>query len=300
MSSESQIQEREYHQIRGIESDSGKSRISIGLVITFAVGTLAALYFANLIFASGEPNYLMSSFGVLAMFVAVTTQWHQHQRAKLSRRLNEQKQLHPGDKWLWDYEWDSQGFTYSSKSDNFVTILLAAALLIPGVPMNYMAWTQKSFVYGAIAVVMDLLLLLCLSTLIKTFLHDARGGKSRIAWNQFPLRKGEAIHLHWLHELQRKPEELKISVDLIHEFLADLGNGALITDYEILTSQDLPTTGIAPGSKHELPSFVIPEDSPSTSLSYQDPKLGSHYYLLKISMKQDGATFTGHYLLPVY
>jgi hypothetical protein len=282
----------------------GWSSIILGTLF-FSIGLFIGLMALDVIQTPesqfGAPRWVVAIAGAIFALPGLALVIHGLMGIVRQKKLQHNRQLHPGEHWMWDYPWSSKETYDNSKRKIFSSLMGFIFLAIFMTPFNYLIlnWLKKSYValIGVLFIgLFDLILITLFYNTLKQIITYALYGRSKLTFRRFPFFLGDkfigVINGGFIiAETAIKCELRCIQEQFTTTYERD-GDRPTNIDRKILYS-DSKDLQISPMNNRIEIEFKLPTDPAlSSELSSHPPR----YWELEIK----GATLQTTFLVPIY
>ena len=269
------------------------------LIGAFIVGAVLNLFHLK---GKHGPDWLIGMVGGFFAFAGAFLFLHGVVGILRKARYQREAALHPGQPWLADYHWHTDGFRFSAFKmmlGRFSFALFWSAFLVPFFWVGlHGAWP---FLVGAS--IFALIGLFIWYRAVKALADLLRYGNSFLQYDSFPFFLGSTLSAHL-----RAPsnladlDELTLTLRCVAERYTSGGTGGnqnpQVVCYELYKDAvTLPRERLASFSGGTIPiQFSVPSNQPATSLISTPPT----YWEIEARGKSHVAEYEAYFLVPVY
>jgi len=235
-------------------------------------------------------------FGLAGMGMLATGVRGLFRGARIARLRRER----PGEPWLWDHAWDTEGASDMTGLNARRAFVSAVAIVLFMVPFHIIAAKAPAGIIWKIGIgVFDLVALLLLLHAIYLTLRRARWGVSRPRFSRFPFAPGERLDAQlMLRDIGSGFDSLSLSLRCIQERYVRRGRNTTLereTLHEASQTMKPESDGPLTRPSYDI-SFPLPAEVPGTDLGGSPIR----YWELEARGATGGVDYGATFRVPVY
>jgi hypothetical protein len=145
--------------------------------------------------AGDAPVWLVRTICSLFVLVGAFLAVQQSRAVKRQARVDRLRKLHPDEPWRWDHPWRPDGIEDDSRRKILGAVIGSVFFALLLIPFNWVAFVAReaSFIFGPIALLLDLLLACLVGYTVKLIVRRLKYGPSRLRFERFPFHLGETL-----------------------------------------------------------------------------------------------------------
>jgi hypothetical protein len=242
-------------------------------------------------------------FGLVGLLMIVHGLRGLRRRAGVARR----RAAHPGQPWLWDYEWDRSGASDDTRRRLwraiFVSVFFVAFLL----PFNWIGFAMPDVsgrgLWMAIVGLFDLVTVAVIGRAVYLLLRYLKYGTSTVSFDTFPFFLGDELAVRFEGSGRGEIfDRMTATLRCVEERYETRGSGKnrsqRVVCYEVYADAQNVEGARArwEGLRGLALRFPLPEEEQPTRLGERPPR----YWELEVKAEVPGVDYKGTFLVPVY
>ena len=278
----------------------GVASAGFGMIFVVAGATVGMLGWQGKLNAQpGVPLWLAPVFGLLFAIAGLAFVLHGIQGLMRRRRIEQLREHHAHEPWVWDHSWDPTGSPDDSPRRIRQMIWFAVVMGIFMVPFNWISFfsPERPVVFQVVTTLFDLIVLWSVWRACYLVAQRAKYGATQLRFAQFPFAAGEEIEVTLpcagaLEGITTLDATLRCVQERYETRRSGKNRQSVVVSYEVWSARQRAET-----KRGELVwRFQPPGDIGGTTLSERPPRS----WELEVKAETAGIDYAGTFLVPVY